>query len=329
MFQKLAAGIRRRKRLSAVFVLCIIVVIGPYPISRFRSAGRRIRVRSIADSNGPRQTTAQERSSIRIVSFNIAHGRGDTDDNWKESGHRKHARIEKIASLIEETEADIVVLNEVDFDSTWSGHQNQAEAIAKLAEYPFWVEQRNLDFRFAYGTWKFGNAILSKFPIVDCRPVEFPAYKPWERLLAGCKRGAICTLQVSPNRRIRVVAVHLEHRNEDVRVKSARMIEELAGTSEWPLIAVGDFNSTPTGFPRAEQSTTGKTAFDVLVASNQFQFQPRLKPSADEMTFLSSDPTQVIDWILIPPNWEFADYKVIKSTLSDHRPVSATIVFDE
>jgi hypothetical protein len=46
-----------------------------------------------------------------------------------------------------------------------------------------------------------------------------------------------------------VLAVHLEHRSEAVRVESARMIVALAKAKPIPLIAAGDFNSTPADFP--------------------------------------------------------------------------------
>lgn len=46
-------------------------------------------------------------------------------------------------------------------------------------------------------------------------------------------------------------------------------------------------------------------------------------------TFPANEPTQVIDWILIPREWKFADYESIPTELSDHRPVLAEIGFLE
>jgi endonuclease/exonuclease/phosphatase family metal-dependent hydrolase len=260
-----------------------------------------------------------------VLTYNIAHGRGATDGNWEESGEAKQRRIQEIARLIDQTQADVVILNEVDFDCTWSGNQHQAEAIARLAKFPNWVEQRNLDFRFLYGSWKFGNAILSKYPVVDVQIVEYPAYQRGEKCLAGCKQGVLCTLQVSVQQRVRVLAVHLEHRSEDVRVASAQRIVDLAKSSPVPLVAGGDFNSAPVDFPKAEKTATGLNAMETLRGSGLFRSRPEGPPRASEMTFSSSQPAAVIDWILIPTDWEFADYRVIPSRLSDHRPVIATV----
>ena len=67
-------------------------------------------------------------------------------------------RLREIADFLIEVDADVVVLNEVDFDASWSGHLNQAEFLASRAKYPYRVEQRNLDFRVLGWTWRFGNA---------------------------------------------------------------------------------------------------------------------------------------------------------------------------
>ena len=306
--------------LLAVIAVLAIVVLGPYLVSRLRSPGRRVRLRSNSEA-----LTAEVAPMIRVATFNIAHGRGATDDNWEQSGGEKPKRIEEIARLIADTGADVVVLNEVDFCATWSGHQNQAEAIARSAGFPYRVEQRNLDFRLPYGSWKFGNAVLSKYPIVDALVVEFPPHRAWESWLAGHKRGVVCTLEHSPGRHVRVLAVHLEHRDEQACVAAADMIAELATSGDIPLIAAGDFNSSPTGFPQSAQTASGRNAMDVLADSGLFQARPEAPPGPGEMTFSSTDPTQVIDWILVPRGWEIVDYGAVDSQLSDHRPVVATI----
>jgi len=158
---------------------------------------------------------------LSIVSFNIAHGRGTASSNWAEGGQPKQERIAAIAQKLKTIDADIVVLNEVDFNSTWSGGHNQAEAIAIAAGYRYRLEQRNLDFGFIYGSWQFGNTILSHYPIVDAQQIDFPPEKAWEDWLVGCKRGALATVRLTPDKTIRVGAVHLEHRSETVRAAGA------------------------------------------------------------------------------------------------------------
>jgi endonuclease/exonuclease/phosphatase family metal-dependent hydrolase len=323
MAHKFTAAIWRKRTLLIAFSIVIVVALGPYLVSRARSQGRRVTIH-----HGVDVVVGDDFGEIRVVTFNVAHGRGATDDNWEEDGSEKHSRISKIAQLIRQMDVDVVVLNEVDFCATWSGHQNQAEAIAELAGFPHRVEQRNLDFQFVYGSWKFGNAVLSKFPIVDAKVIDLPRFRSWEAWLAGFKRGVLCTLQLTPEKQIGVLAVHLEHRSEQVRVESARMIAEVANAANVPLIAAGDFNSTPAGFPHAITTDDGKNAMEVIKESGVFQLLPDASPGQPDMTYSTTQPTQVIDWILIPKASSFSDYRVVDTKLSDHRPVIATIRLD-
>lgn len=260
-----------------------------------------------------------------MLTYNIAHGRGATDDNWEGAASEKRKRIVEIARLIAEADADVVVLNEVDFCSTWSGHQNQAEAIALGAGFSHWVEQRNVDFRFVYGSWKFGNVVLSKFPIVDTEALEFPALRSSERVLAGCKQGVVCTLQLSQSQQIRIAAVHLEHRSEDTRVASASLITQAAESSEIPLLTIGDFNSTPSSYHNSQRCNQGQNAMDLIVESGDLELNSQKPATREQMTYPSESPTHVIDWILVPKGWRFSDYHVLSSLLSDHRPVVADV----
>jgi len=221
----------RRKKILAAFLLVLAVLIGPYLFSRMLSPWRRVRV--FSDNV---EAVGHEGATLRVVCYNIAHGRGATDDNWEEFGEEKAAQVTEIGKFLKETDADIVVLNEVDFCAVWSGHRNQAEAIARESGFPYRAEQRNLDFRLIYGSCKFGNAVLSRYPIVDAEVVNYPAQSSWEDWLAGSKRGVVCTIRLSPGRQIRVVAVHLEHRDETTRVASANMILDAVRSSEIPLI---------------------------------------------------------------------------------------------
>ena len=64
---------------------------------------------------------------------------------------------------------------------------------------------------------------------------------------------------------------------------------------------------------------------DCLMASQQFQWLPETAPAKSDMTFSSSEPVSVIDWMLAPSNWIFQSYHVIDSHLSDHRPIVARL----
>lgn len=263
---------------------------------------------------------------LRVASYNIAHGRGVALSNWN-GGDRDEriARLDKIAGLLSEIDADVVILNEVDFDSSWSHSVNQAQYLAEKAGFPYRIEQRNLDFRFVFWKWRFGNAVLSKFPITNAQVVDLPGYSILETILVGKKRGVICDLQLG-EREVRLIGVHLSHRSESVRVSSAVMLVDLALESALPTILAGDMNSSPPGFSKSATDPNGKNAIEIYDSSGIFKRLPMDGPPAnDQLTFHSNEPDRVIDWILIPADWQFLQYNVELSKLSDHRPVYADI----
>ena len=314
-----------------VVLALLLLILGPYLYSRIQAPGRRIQLFNNLDNADVEHTIGDD---LSIVSYNIAHGRGTASSNWDEGGAPKRERIAAIAQELKTIDADIVVLNEVDFNSTWSGGQNQAEAIAIAAGYQYRVEQRNLDFGFIYGSCQFGNAILSHYPIVDAQQIDFPAERAWEDWLVGCKRGALATVQLASGKTIRVGAVHLEHRSESVRAAGADRLLKLDEDEGGRLILAGDFNSTPRGFPHSRQPSDASNALDLIFESNAFHCLPESAPQASDYTFSTVEPKSVIDWIMVSrqSNLEqaspFTQYRVMDTTLSDHRLLNATIKLD-
>lgn len=326
---------RRRKKRRRLFLALLIVLFAPYLFTRVAAVFRV--VRTVEMEQVP-ATEMGPSGSYRLLCYNIAHGRGLADSNWRDwslSNEPKRNRIEKIGTFLAEANADVVVLNEVDFYSTWSGHQNQARAIASTAGYRYVVEQRNLDFGWIIGGCQFGNAILSRYPVVKTKVLDYPAEKEWESWLVGQKRGVVATLKLPSNQLVDVAAIHLEHRRESTRIGSAKILLELAGRPDAnPLILAGDFNSTPTDYPFARFDPQGGNAMDLLFSSHEWQATNREAPLA--FTFRADKPAQVIDWILVTgPHHRLEDYEVAEDLssftfdLSDHLPVSATIAIKE
>lgn len=317
-----------RRKIVWLALLTLLIVFGPYGFSRLASSSRMLRV---VDSSGrvAAEVEGSAEGPLRIAVYNIAHGRGVAVSNWEGgTSEERRQRLDDIASLLQEIDADIVVLNEVDFDCSWSGSVNQAAYLSEKAGYPCRVEQRNLDFRMLVWKWRFGNAILSRHPISDAEVVDLPGFKKWETALAGKKRAVSAGIDVD-GAIVRVIGAHLSHRSEDLRVESATQLLELAKSSPHRTVMAGDMNSTPPGFPRSQRDSKGENALEVLGAGAFFQRHPIQAPGAGEMTFHSTEPRSVIDWILVPTSWHVSKYSVIEATLSDHRPVVAEVMISD
>ncbi|MEO0475009.1 MAG: endonuclease/exonuclease/phosphatase family protein [Planctomycetota bacterium] len=263
---------------------------------------------------------------LHIACYNIAHGRGLAESNWG-GGTRagREQRLDDIASLLRELDADVVVLNECDFDASWSQSVDQAAYLAQQAGYPHIATLRNLDFRVGLWTWRFGNAVLSRHPIIEAREIDQPGYAKWETAMAGKKRTLFCEIEIG-GERVGIAAVHLSHRSEELRVDSAQNLVNFAKFYDHPLILAVDFNSTPTGFPGSQADQYGNNAMDVIDALGLFQRRPEQPPTDPaDFTFRSDNPTRVIDWVLLSNHFEIADYRIIDSPLSDHRPIVAEV----
>ena len=264
---------------------------------------------------------------LRVATYNIAHGRGGAlgASNWTgRSRKRIVEHLRSIGNLIKEQRLDFIVLNEVDFSSAWSRHLNQARIIAEEAGFPYVAEQRSIDVAFPLVRFQFGNALLSKYPIADVEFVEFPPLSIREKRLAG-NHDALLAVLDTPSGFLRVLAVHLEVRDEGTRVRCServgRIVEETCG----PILVLGDFNSAPGGYPGHHTDERGRNAIDRLLLSGLFPAGP-LPPDNDEyLSFPSAAPDRAIDWIFAAGECEIRNQSVVDSKLSDHLMVVADV----
>lgn len=321
----------RKWRISfGVFALLILFALGPYIVSRVLSSAHALSVETIALHQLSAAPVEGSDAEFRIVCYNIAHGRGLATSNWEGgTAAQRKARLDDIAELLVQLDADVVVLNEVDFDSSWSQSVDQAVYLAERAGYRYCATLRNLDFCIGFWSWRFGNAVLSRYPIAETHEIDLPGYARWETTLAGKKRALFCEIEIG-DERVGIVAAHLSHRSEDLRSTSAKRLLAFAESYDRPLIIAGDLNSTPTGFPYMRTGPAGLNAIDVFDQSKQFVRIPVDAPAdAKAYTFRSDRPDRVIDWILVPKSLSVPDYWVEPSTLSDHRPVVADLMLPE
>jgi endonuclease/exonuclease/phosphatase family metal-dependent hydrolase len=176
------------------------------------------------DLEGPRYsgsvstTRAHPRGTIRVVTFNVQFG----------------MRVdEAVALLREEPElrtADIVFLQEMDAPGT----RRIAEALSlHWVFYPAVIHSRT--------GRDFGNAILSRWPIVEDHKIILPHL---ERFRRSQRTATEATIEID-GRRIRLYSVHLAlplHVTPKGRQQQAQRILEDALRSPDPAIIAGDIN---------------------------------------------------------------------------------------
>ncbi len=121
----------------------------------------------------------------------------------------------------------------------------------------------------------------------------------------------------------------LEYRSEAVRVQCVRQIMKLCQSFPFPIIAAGDFNSTPIGFPGAQQTPSRLNAMSILFQEGGFTSAVQHSPDAQDFTFPSEKPGVIIDWVLGKGDIAIIESKVIPSALSDHLMVTAIVRMKE
>jgi len=317
-----------KRAATAVLIVAGCVLVW-YAQSRVFARQRCVSVvQTDAPSASEPQAPVRFPAAIRVATFNIAHARGGEfgASNWTgASKEQVRSRLAKIARQVAGAGVDVLVLNEVDFDASWSRSIDQAAEIARRAGFSYVAEQRNIDVTLPLRTFRFGNAILSRYPIANARAVRFPPLSPVEAALAGNHDGLVAEVH-TPIGRVSVVAVHLEYRSEDVRLQCARILKTLAEAGAYPVIAMGDFNSIP-GFAGKHPGYVPppETAVDLLLRSGTLAVSEAPLDWARYLTFPSARPDRAIDWILTSPGLEQGVPTVIQSDLSDHLMVAVPI----
>ena len=270
---------------------------------------------------------SNDRPLIRVLAWNIAHGRGDVQQGWMNNwrgGDREErmGRLMGIVRVIRDADADLVILNEADFRAQWSDDVNQAEILARGAGYSWRMEQRNYDLQFPFWGFAFGNALLSRTSILEAEWVGIPPHSTLEALALGAKSASVARLEtrIGP---LALVPVHLEFRPGPTRMAALSALDSLQAREEPPVILAGDFNTAPTGWPAVADGTL----LDSLLARGWTSPRARGGPAPEQLTFPTPGLLDARDWILVEPPLEVVEARVLHEAgrLSDHAPVLAVI----
>jgi endonuclease/exonuclease/phosphatase family metal-dependent hydrolase len=251
-------------------------------------------------------------AQITVATWNVCHARGDNDQPWPifEPGKR-NTRLAEMAKVLAEAKVDIVVLNECTFASTGVGGPNQAAYLADKLGLKWRVEQKSGDVWALCLGHQWGNAVLSRFPILSAEFIELPQLPTWGVRLGLKRKNAVeARIDLSGGKILRVFATHLPvgKGSEALRLQSAEIIEERRAASPEPLLVAGDLNDTPQSPPLA-----------LLLRSGHWQTR------SNGLTFPSSEPKKKIDWILAHGTGPLIHQHSPSSTASDHLPVIAAL----
>ena len=238
----------------------------------------------------------------RVLVFNIHAG--------KDASSR--ANLEDIAALIRSTDADVVLLQEVDRGTKRSGYVDQLKILGDLTKYST-AFGRSLD----YDGGQYGIAALSRQPISREATEPLPIQPPQPRAGGSYEPRAALTIATSTRiGALTAINTHLDSsKDEHYRLQESAHIAAMTRrvAREQLLVAGGDFNAEPTSAAYAQVIAAGlKDAWKECGAG-------------DGLTYPADRPVKRIDYLFLAAGLRCSKAEVIDTTVSDHRPLLVTL----
>lgn len=243
--------------------------------------------------------------TLRLLTLNLAHGRKDGFSQILQSGDTIRGHLGDVADVLRRESPDLVALQEADGPSVWSGNVNHVGILAESAGFGYSIQGAHV----AGAGLSYGTAILSRRAIEAPVSVTFgPSIPPFPK---GFVVGRIRWPGL-PGGGVDVVSVHLDFARPSVRRAQVEEMVRRLSSRPGPRIILGDFNSE-----WADEDSAVRALAKALNLN-------AWRETADGLdTFPFSE--RRLDWILISPELEFRDYRVLPDVLSDHLGVLATI----
>jgi endonuclease/exonuclease/phosphatase family metal-dependent hydrolase len=216
--------------------------------------------------------------------------------------------LERVAQLVRDTRADVVLLQEVDVRTRRSGDVDQPARLRELTGFNV-AFGRTLDYQGG----EYGIAIMSRWPIDSARVTALPITPPQQRAGGSYEpRGAQRAWISSPFGRLIILNTHLDaSRDDHYRRQEAATIIALADSARaWGMLLVGgDFNSEPGS---AVQNAVAATALrDAWIRCG----------TGDGHTYPADSAIKRIDYLYLEPEIRCSHARVLATDASDHRPL--------
>ncbi len=229
-------------------------------------------------------------NSITVMSYNI-HGLRGMD---------KKVDVNRIAKVISDQDPDVVGLQEVDQFTERSGKIDAIKILGeKTGMYGVFMPT------FDYQGGQFGNAMLSKYPIIDQKMYRLPSRENYEARLM-----MMIACVVENGDTVHFYNTHLDHHRQDSdRPIQVEAIKNIIKNDQYKIIFTGDFNCQP--------GTESLNTIESVLT----------RCPSDILTYSTEEPIWTIDHIFYTEDRgiRFKDFEVIPEVMaSDHFPIIAT-----
>lgn len=245
----------------------------------------------------PQSAVIGNKPVLKIMTYNIRHGAPIHKAN-------NDIQLKGIAEAINAQKPDIVALEEVD-SMTQRAPIDEAKELGKLTGMHYFFS-KTIDFEGG----KYGDAILSRYPILSTQHVELPMPN------SSGEARALGVITIEPFRGIKInfAVTHLDLKKEN-RIAEINQIIHISKQSEHPFILAGDFNASP-------------SSEEIKLLGSEFTFAC---DTNCPLTFPSDNPHVTIDYIALNPAaaslFSVGSYKAIEHIeASDHLPLMEYLI---
>jgi len=269
----------------------------------------------ISGNFAPSRWATWSPNSLRIVDWNIDRG----------------LQLSAVIDFLASTQADILILQELDFNARRTHQLNIAEEIARKLQmnYVFGREFQELVQGSTTSPAYHGQAVISKWPISNPRLIRFsrqsnfwqphwfvPKIEPFQERLGG-RIAMVAEINVAGSK-IVIYNLHLESRGND-ELRLAQVHEVLSDAArqnpECSVIVAGDFNL---------DASKDNAASAFAAAGFQDAIAVPRTPTTPSRHLLESG--RRIDWAFIRGPIRAASGRVHNQVrASDHYPISFTL----
>lgn len=328
--------------LVLTFILVLAWCSYPWSLQKKVTKGELLRIETEGIVNNE-----EHPSVIKIQTWNLGFLFGEGSDGPLYSPKEKKFYEDKLNVLVSEitfSSPDIVCLQEIDIQSERSFNLNQAQVLARKANYPYialavgW-ESNYIPFPYwplsrNFGRVKSGGAILSRYPITsqEVTLLQKPMSQPWWYNLFYPHRYFQKVEIDLGSKKISLINLHLEAYDKLDRQDQVRQLVEKIKQEKIDFVA-GDFNMLPPSASKKSKFVTNKdeyendSSYQEMVKSNLLEVIPDEIYALDEasyLTFPASRPERRLDYIFYQAGLKMIKAEILPSALSDHLPLKST-----
>lgn len=250
-------------------------------------------------------TGAVAPAELRVLVYNIHAGKDTAGaDN-----------LPRVAALVLDTRADVVLLQEVDRRTTRSGGVDQLAELERRTGFRG-VFGRTLDYQGG----EYGIALLSRWPIRDDTLIALRVDPPQQRAGGSYEpRGMLSArIAVPGGGELRVINTHLDaSRDDHYRLQEVAQVavalEEMRSAGVLAL-AGGDFNAEP-----------GTATHRTMAREGVRDAWASCGDGGAGLTFPASAPVKRIDYLFVAGSPGCVSARVLATGASDHRPLLVTL----